>query len=408
MLASSWRYGTRCRFWLVLLLLVGAAGCGEESEPDEPEYARALRPRLESLRQDMLVPGAVVLVRSPTLGDWTGTFGTRTRGGTDPIQGSDHWRIGSCTKTMVGTTILQLVEEGRLRLTDPVSQFRPDVPNGANITIEQLLTMRSGLFNYTEDEPFNAAMDRDPQRVWQPAELLAVAFASVKNPYFLPGQGFHYSNTNTILLGLIVEQLTGKPLEQALWERIFKPLGLANTAFPPLSSNALLEPHPRGYTYGTAEETVTSDVLSPEKQAAAKAGTFLPRDSTDLNPSWGWAAGAAFSNGEDLVRYVQVLVEGGLLSQDMQRLRLQSSQNLENYGWALQKAGSFYGHGGSLPGFNTLMLHDPDQHLTVVVWTTLVVTVDGRVPANELALEVINELVGPQPSPPKIVEGALE
>lgn len=81
-------------------------------------------------------------------------------------------------------------------MDDPVSRHRPDVPNGDNITIDQLLTMRSGLYNYTETLDLNSAMDTDPQRVWQPDELLALAYRHP--PYFAPGQGFHYSNTSTV------------------------------------------------------------------------------------------------------------------------------------------------------------------------------------------------------------------
>src|SRR5262252_88457 len=99
-------------------------------EPVEPAYAAALRPQIEQLRQELLAPAAVVLIRSSALGDWTATFGTRTRGGADPVQAGDQFRIGSCTKTWTGTVILQLVAEGKLQLDDPVSRYQPDVPNG--------------------------------------------------------------------------------------------------------------------------------------------------------------------------------------------------------------------------------------------------------------------------------------
>src|SRR4051812_49388213 len=90
------------------------------------------------------------LVRAPDRGNWTTTIGTGTYRGNDPVRLDDHIRVGSNTKTWTGTVILQLVGEGRLRLADPVAMYRPDVPNGANITVEQLLNMRSGLYNYTE------------------------------------------------------------------------------------------------------------------------------------------------------------------------------------------------------------------------------------------------------------------
>ena len=119
------------------------------------------------------------------------------------------------------------------------------MPNGANITIEQLLTMRSGLYNYTETLEAKPGPGPDPGKAWHPDELLAVAFRNP--PYFPPGEGFHYSNTNTVLLGLIAEALDGKPLAAAFRDRLFTPLGLTGSVFPELSSNAIPAPHPQGY-----------------------------------------------------------------------------------------------------------------------------------------------------------------
>jgi D-alanyl-D-alanine carboxypeptidase len=110
-----------------------------------PAYVGTLRPKLAARIHELLVPGAAVAVRSPDLGDWSTTFGTRTLGGATPVGFGDHVRIGSNTKTVTGTVILQLVQEGKLALDDPVSKYRPDVPNGQNITVTQLLNMRSGL-----------------------------------------------------------------------------------------------------------------------------------------------------------------------------------------------------------------------------------------------------------------------
>src|SRR5918997_1287398 len=110
-----------------------------------PAYAAAVQPELDRIMGDLAVTGAVVLVRSPELGDWATTMGTRTWHGTEPVTLDDHVRIGSNTKTWTATVILQLVDEGRIGLDDPVSRYRPDVPNGKNITIAQLLDMRSGL-----------------------------------------------------------------------------------------------------------------------------------------------------------------------------------------------------------------------------------------------------------------------
>lgn len=132
-------------------------------------------------------------------------------------------RIGSITKTFTATVVLQLVDEHKLGLDDPVSTYLPAVPNGSNITVRQLLNMTSGLFNYTEDDGFNQMWDAQPGWVWADAELLAAAFAHP--PYFPPGKGFHYSNTNYELLGMIAAKLGGAPLAELMKHRIFDSSG---------------------------------------------------------------------------------------------------------------------------------------------------------------------------------------
>ncbi len=373
-----------------------ASASGSASSGD-PAYVEALQPQLDQLVADMAVTGAVVLVRSPELGDWTTSFGTRTWHCTDPVTLADHVRIGSNTKTWTGTVILQLVDEGLIGLEDPVSKYRPDVPNGDNITVAQLLDMSSGLANYTTNLELNEQQDSNPSRVWTPEELLAMGLA--EPPAFPPGEGYLYSNTNLVLLGLIIEQLTGGPVAQAFQTRIFEPLGLTQTSFPALADASIPEPHPQTYTFGTNVETIDSLVLSPEVQEGARAGTLEPMDVTDLNPSWAWTAGAGISTAEDLADYVEALVGGGLLSPELQQERIASVQPLDpadpaspGYGLALASFGPIYGHTGELPGTNSFMGHDPSRDITVVTWTSTAPAPDGQGPAVELAKAVIAEL----------------
>ncbi|MFD0599969.1 serine hydrolase domain-containing protein [Catellatospora coxensis] len=284
---------------LTLVAAAAVAGCGNAIEqpaawrspaPAAPAYAVALDAKLQAIMKDMRVPGAVVMITSPAKGDWTKAYGTRTVQGGGPVTLDDHFRIGSNTKTMTGTVLLQLVQEGKIALDDPVSKYQPAVPNGDNITITQLLDMRSGLYNYSEDEQFNAQLDNDPTRVWKPDELLAIAYA--KPPYFAPGTAFHYSNTNLILAGLIIEQLTGHTLQEEFQQRIFGPLNLGQTSLPPNTDSGLPAPHPQGYMFGTNVSTLTDPALPAAEQAAAANGTLLPKDVTVSNPSWAWAPAA--------------------------------------------------------------------------------------------------------------------
>ena len=158
--------------------------------------------------EDLLVPGAVVLLRTRRARSRPPT--ARRSSARRPPDADTHFRIASITKTMTSAVILQLAQEGKLALDDPVSKYIPDVPDGDNITLAQLLEMRSGLYSFTDDPAISEAMDDDPTRVWTPQELLDIAFA--QPPMFAPGADYYYSNTNYVLLGLIIEQLEGRPL----------------------------------------------------------------------------------------------------------------------------------------------------------------------------------------------------
>src|SRR5215472_704559 len=168
-----------------------------------PGYVARLRPLLLAKMQQLRIPGALVYVDDPGQGSWVMGLGTGNLATRQPMQVNNYMRIASITKTMTATVILRLVDQGKLGLDDPVSKYQPEVPNGKNITIRELLNMSSGLFNYSEDKGFDPALLANPYKVWQPEELLAIAFKH--QPYFAPGKGWHYSNTNTVLLGLIIE-----------------------------------------------------------------------------------------------------------------------------------------------------------------------------------------------------------
>jgi D-alanyl-D-alanine carboxypeptidase len=153
--------------------------------------------------------------------------------------------------------------------------------------------------------------------------------------------------------------------------------------------------------YGTNVETISSAVLPPAQQAAADAGTLLPNDVTNDNPSWGWTAGAGISTAPDLVRYVQALVGGGLLDPALQRLRLASVRPVDptqpdgpEYGLGIAKFGPLYGHTGELPGYQSFMGYDPVHKVTVVVLTSLSAAPDGTPPANAISKLIIGRIYG--------------
>lgn len=411
---------------LAVALMLALAGCspgqspvpsspGSDSAPTSPSNATggpptpssgdsalhpfdqaALEQTFSEAARELRVPGAVMLLRTPG-GNLTRTYGVRSIGGSDPVTPEDHVRIGSITKTWTATVILQLVQEGRIKLDDPVADYRPDVPNGASITIEQLLTMRSGLYNYTEAQEINQVLDSDPGKTWNTDELLAVAFRNP--PYFPPGEGFHYSNTNTVLLGLIAEALDRKPLAASFRDRLFTPLGLTGSVFPERASNEIPAPHPQGYMFGNNVLTLDDPALPEDMQKAAADGTLQPTDQTAMNPSWGWAAGAGISTAEDLATWAEALGGGKVLGPDLQKLRLDSLQPVKAddpggalYGLGIAKFGNLFGHTGELPGFNSFAGYDPGNKVTLIVWTNLAPTPDGRDPATAIARTLIGKL----------------
>lgn len=371
-------------------------GTSTSSEEVTPIDEAALQQALEQGAREFLLPGAVALLRTPD-GTVTATYGTTERDGGEPVSLDDHIRVGSNTKTWTATVILQQVQEGDIALSDPVSEHRPDVPNGDNITIEQLLNMRSGLYNYTETPQLNEALDNDPGRVWSPDELLALAFDNP--PYFPPGEGYHYSNTNYVLLGLIAEQLDGKPLPQIYDDRIFRSARLDGSSFPDATESSLPTPYSHGYFFGTNMLTLTDPALPADMQAEAESGSLAPADVTDDNPSWAWSAGAGISTANDLATWVEALAGGTMLDADMQEQRMASIEPTDpsnpaaaGYGLGIAKMGPMYGHTGELPGYNSFMGSDPDNDITLIVWANLAPGVDGRDPASTIAKNIIDEM----------------
>jgi D-alanyl-D-alanine carboxypeptidase len=366
-----------------------------------PAYAKVLQEEIPKVMAANAIPGVVILIRSKDQGEWSATFGTAEIGKDTPMSLDDFFRIGSNTKTMTSTVILQLVEEGKLALDDPISKYRPDVPNGENITIQQLAEMRSGLFSYTFDKGFNETLDKDPQKAWTPDELLKIAFTHPPN--FAPGAKYDYSNTNIVLLGLVIEQLTGMSASEAFEERLFKPLGLTSTELPAADDSSLPDPHARGYQFGTNVETIDSYAVPAADLPKALDGTLKPIDFTDANPSWAWTAGGAISTPDELADYVEGMVDGGLLDPATQKLRLDSvipidpnNKNGPGYGIGIVRfAPNVYGHDGQIPGYSTFMVRDPVADNTIIIGTNLAASpVKGANAATVVGLPVIGALYG--------------
>ena len=346
-------------------------------------YAAGLQAEIPQIMKQSAIPGVVVLIQSRDQGDWSAAFGTRTIGKNDPISLDDYLRIGSNTKTMTATVILQLVQEGKLSLEDPVSKYVTGIANGDQITIAQLAEMRSGLDAFTSNLGYNQTLDSDPTKAWTPDELLAIA--RPQPPLSPPGQVFDYSNTNYLLLGIIIQQLTGKSVAENFEQRIFKPLGLNHTSFPALNVSSIPEPHPLGYQFGTNVADIDSYAVPPAELPGALDGTVPPINDTIINPSAFWTAGAVISTPADIATYVKGMVSGKLLDVSTQKLRIASILPTDptkptGYGYGLVEfRPGVYGHDGQVPGFSTFMAYDVNADITIVIGTNLAASpVDGE------------------------------
>src|SRR5215207_975571 len=361
----------RRRMWMrglfvagsVLLLGSGCGGGGGGQEAPAADTTTAggseraseadLDAALEKSFEESDAPGVVAAVRSPEF-TWVRALGVADRASEEPMTPDVRHRIGSVTKTFTASLLLQAADEGLLSLDDTIDRYVEGVPNGDEITLAQMADMTSGLANYSENKQFDGDPGADPYKVWEPEELAQIGIED--SPAFDPGTEFEYSNTNTVLLGLVLEQVSGKPIGDLYRERIIEPLGLQQTSFPN-ADPSLPEPQAQGYTLQGQDDGE-------------------PVNATDWNPSWGWTAGAMISTVEDLLVYGRALGTGeGLLPPEQQAERLNSflSDDLppnsaeRAYGLGLVHEYGWLGHTGELPGFNTAVYYHPGLDATVVV-----------------------------------------
>lgn len=296
--------------------------------------------------------GATAALARVTAGGktWTGAAGVRDlrRGG--KVSPNGHFRIGSVTKTFVATVVLQLVDEGKVRLDDPIDDHLPGlVPGGKKITVRALLDHTSHLYDYMSEPGYSTNRWRGAARFrsYKPKELLKVAFAKK-----LPDDGtWHYSNTNYVVLGLLVEKLTGRPYGKEIERRILRPLGLRHTLVPG-DRAGLPSPHAKGY------EPVN--------------GTLV--DATRMNPSLDWAAGEMISTAADLERFLAALLGGKLTSAESLRAMRTTVETGAGFGYGLGlqayrlPCGTVWGHSGELIGYLTFAFRsDSGKSLTMAL-----------------------------------------
>ncbi len=269
--------------------------------------------------------------------------------------------IGSITKTYTATIIMQLVEEGKMKLDDKLARFYPGIPNADQITLTMLLRHRSGLFNYTSSPTFMQEVAGP-----MPKAQLLERFKTLKID-FAPDAKYEYSNTNYMLLGYIIEEITGDTYENQLQQRILTKLGLKDTFY---GRPADRKNFARSYLTDGAKWVATK----PE-----------------WNMDWAAAAGGIATTTSDLAQFYEALFNGKLVSAES---LAQMMEIKEGYGFGLTTAPygnkTLYGHGGGIESFSSVVWYDPADKTLIVQ----VVNGQKQLSPNDISIQLLNAAYG--------------
>jgi D-alanyl-D-alanine carboxypeptidase len=267
--------------------------------------------------------------------------------------------IGSITKNFVAAITLKLAENGILSLEDSLSKWLPAYPHiDSNITIRQLLNHTSGIYMFWNNDGLWDALKEDRSRIWKPEEILAY----IKEPHFLPGDGWRYSNTNYLLMAMIIEKATGSIAPSKIKEYLLRPHNLQNYYIWRSDSIPENQAHVFGdnFQFGNSEMDLT----------------FLPRASHE---SITYGSSGIVTTAVDLAKWCQILFEGDVLSEESMNEMLRfvdfkPQSNMKGYGLGVQvfrnkvsHGEKAIGHGGGNIGSATYMVYLPDHHASVVV-----------------------------------------
>ncbi len=343
--------------FIISFISVLILSCKDKSNPVAPagnDKAIAYFEKLtDSLVSNKIVPGLITAVWAPDQNiTWIKAKGLSNTATGELMKDDLKFRIGSVTKTFTYTVLLQLIDEGKVSLNDKITKYLPEYSNWDNITIKMICNHSSGIFNYTDKSPTLAGpVKENPMRVWQPQELVDIAYPEPL--YFTPGSTHHYSNTNTIIAGMIIEKITGDTLPYEIKKRILEPLKLYNTSYP--SDNFMWGNYSHGYSWCENENP-------------------LPDVTEAFNPSYAGYSGAIISDIYDLKTWVQAITKGSLLSKSLQAERLTtiSASEISGYGLGIASIGvtdgkKIWGHSGTIFGFRTLAYYWPEKNITFIM-----------------------------------------
>lgn len=360
---------------LMSFLVLLACEKGEKLNPEfydcklnfiDTSYKHPQGAAYQALLNDMTSKGVVgvsMSVYHPRKGIWLGAQGKADLENQINMQPCQMSRMGSIVKMYTATVVLQLAESGKIKLDDNISTYLSGdkitkIRNAETASIRQLLQHSSGIYNYIQNLKFQTASLNSLLKTWYADDLLAYAYN--QKPYFKPGEDVRYSNTNYILLGLLIEAVEGKPLYQVFDEKIIGPLGLKSTQF------AGKNPVPNGIVRGYIDIYSNLQVI----------------ESTYYS---GWdyytADGGLLSNTYDLNVYFRALMHGQLINQTSlnEMLVFKTPKTVDpdffpiQYGLGIFKIetakGIAYMHSGDAIGYSASMYYFPVDSTTVVYAT---------------------------------------
>lgn len=358
-----------------LLAMAFATGAAAAAKPSiDPATAGRLTAAIQKELHRQALPGVIVGVKRDGGRPWIVARGLANLQTRRPMRTDEHVRIGSVTKAFVTTLLLRLDQEGRLSLDEPIGHYVSGVPDGDAITLRQLANMTSGIADDFANPEFS--FEYLTGETFTPDRLVELGLGLP--PLFKAGTGWSYSNTNTVLIGKAIQQVTGQPLSQALKQRVFAPLGLRGTSLP--SFRALPKPYAAGYTYQTLN---------------GRLG-----DATFNTPTATWAAGGIVSTVPDLLKAARMFGTGKpLLGAAAQRQRTDwvkfpPNSPIQRYGIGVFDFDGWIGHNGGIPGYTTTAWYLPQRRLSLVVSVNSDIHVGAKLPsyAYEPASEVAHFL----------------
>ncbi len=335
--------------------ILGKSVAGEVQSASVQGKDAQLQALLDNAVTEKKSPGAVMYISTPK-GTWIGASGVSDVATKTLMKPTDGFAIASTSKTFVAVVVLQLASEGTLNLNEAIASYLPEdvssrIPNSETITVRQLLNHTSGVAEYLDTDDFKQATERrSRQQPWTAKE--AIPYMYNKKAKFSPGEKFAYTDSNYILLELIVEEMTGGSLEQAMRDRILNPLGLKRT-------------------FTELRETPTTNIATGygDRYGKGKLDSFA-----EVNDGNGLGDGGLVSTAEDLGKFASSLFgKKSLLSRDMMQEMLKFSNDGDGYGYGLgverfpTPYGKSFGHSGIAYGFRAQMLYVPSKDTTVVV-----------------------------------------